>query len=351
MKLLYVSSWHGTLEHDELILFTELGIEWFSTGLYLDPQKPMGDHSPRTALKNTVDTSLKDEFLRSNPDHRIYTTPILTKEFVDKFDIILIEHCSPTLLNPLHANWNNIKHKPVIWRTYAQQNGPLEFETQQYRAQGLKLVRISPKERNILNYAGDDAIIRAFIDDNEYSNWTGEEPIVLTFNNMFSRRTLHSNTPIYMRIRNKMKPVPFELYGCDNEDTRISLGKLTWEQVKDKYRKARVYFALGSKPASLTYNLVEAMMTGCPVVTWGPALGNLRKPGWPDTYEAHEIIQHGKDGFWSDNELEIESYIRMLLKDDSLAQKISANARKKAQSIFAKEKIKNDWAQFLNGLV
>jgi hypothetical protein len=352
MKLLYISSWHGTLEYDELTLFTELGIDWFSTGLYLDPQNPISVNMSREPINKPVNPELKDEFLRANPDHKIYTIPVITKEFAQKFDIVLVEHCTPTGVAPLLQNWEAIKDKPVVWRTYTQQSPQVELQTQPFRAQGLKLVRISPKERTIGAYAGDDAIIRTFVDDKEYNGWTGEDPVVLTFNNMFAKRALHSNTPIYMKIAQRMKPVKFELYGCDNQDAPQALGELSWEQVKEKYRKARVYFALGSKPASLTYNLMEAMMTGCPIVTWGPNLGNMKiVPGWEKTYEACDVIKNGLNGFWSDSEFEIEAYIKMLLKDDALAKRISANARKTAIQMFSKDKIRNDWKVFLNGLL
>ncbi len=353
MKLLYVSSWHGTLEHDELTLFTELGIDWFSTGLYLDPLHPNIEHSPRSPINKIVDGDLKAEFLASNYRYKIYSTPTITKEFARKFDIILMSHCSPTGLSPVINNWEAIKDKPVVWRTYTQQSSSIESLTQYYRQYGLKLVRVSPRERNIEHYAGDDAIIRVHVDENEYSGWTGEEPIVLTFNNMFSRRAFHSNTGLYLKIRQKMQPIRFELYGCDNQDAPMSLGELPWEKVKEKYKKARVYFALGSKPASLTYNLIEAMMTGCPVVTWGPKLGgcNIPSHGWKNTYEACDIITNGVNGFYSDNENQIERYIKMLLNDEALAREISVNARKKALEMFSKEKLKNDWKVFLNSLI
>lgn len=351
MKLLYVSSWHGTLEYDELSLFTEMNIDWFSTGLYLNPYNPSLEHAPRRPINKKYDESLAQNFLSFNKNYAIYKVPILEKKFVEQFDVVLISHCSPTQLAPLQVNWQNIKHKVVIWRTYTQQTSAIELETQKYRNLGIKLIRISPKERTIPCYAGDDAIIRGYVDDKEYANWNGNDKIVLTFNNFFNKRTTHSNTNIYMNIRNRMKQVPFELYGCNNQDCNISLGELKWNEVKEKYRSARVYFALGSKPASLTYNLVEAMMTGSPVVTWGSILGNTRQiRDWRNTYEVPEIIVNGVNGFCSDNEHELESYIRQLFKDDLLASKISYESRKTALSIFGKDKIKNDWKVFFKSL-
>lgn len=352
MKLLYVSSFHGALEYDELSLFSELGIDWFSTGLYLNPENPSLEHAPRKPINKKAQLDLINYFLSFNPNYKIYDVPILKKDFVDQFDIVLVSHCCPTQLAPLQRNWDVIKHKPVIWRTYTQQSSALEAAIQRYRNEGLKLVRISPRERTIPYYAGDDAIIRGHLDENEYYGWTGEDQTVLTFNNFFMKRHIHSNTDIYLRIKHQMAPINFELYGCNNEDAPMCLGELSWEQVKEKYRKSRVYFALGSKPASLTYNLLEAMLTGAPVVTWGPELGNLRQiRDWANTYEVPEIIVNGENGFCFDNEKEIKAHIRLLLHDDKLANKISINARKTIIAMFSKEKIKNDWAAFLNDLL
>lgn len=351
MKLLYLSSFHGTLEYDDLALFTEMGIDWFSTGLYLNPEKPSLEHAPRRPIDKKVDEALLKEFLDINPNYGIYKPIYLSKNIVDQFDIVLVSHCCPYPYY-LNNNWDVIKHKPVIWRTYTQQTSNVEANTQRFRNEGLKIVRISPKERTIPMYAGDDAIIRGYVDDKEYFGWTGKDDIILTFNNFFANRTVHSNTNMYINIRNRMAPLPFELYGCENKNAPLSLGELSWEQVKQKYRDAKVYFALGSKPASLTYNLVEAMMTGCPVITWGKETGNMKQVyDWRDTYEAPDIIQNGINGFCFDDEHEIEGTIRLLLRDNKLAQSISCEARKTAIATFGKDKIKNDWQKFFDGII
>lgn len=360
MKMLYISSFHGTLEYNELNIFNELGIDWFSTGLYIDPQNPIKHYTQsngkktntitRATIDKIVDPYLLEQFKKLNPAHEMYKPTFLNKEFIDNFDIIFVSYCAPYPYF-LNDNWDKIRNKIVIWRTFAQQAPRIEHNSQQFREDGLKIVRISPREKTILGYIGEDAIIREYVDENEYDNWNGRDKKVLTFNSDFGQRTLSSNTNIYMDIRNKMISTNFELYGCGNDDVSISLGLLSWKQQQEQYRNARVYFALGTKPSTTTYNFLEPLMTGCPIITWGPVYGNaINIPAWKNLYEVPDIIKNGVNGFSSDNTSEIESYIDLLMNDDKLANSISINARQTAIEMFSKKNTKKDWNNFFNTL-
>ena len=263
----------------------------------------------------------------------------------NKFDLVFIDHCCPYPYT-LKDNWEVIKHKPVIWRTYTQQNSQIELMTQPYRNRGLKIVRLSPKDRTIPNYAGDDAVIRSPMDPEVYKDWNGKSNSVITFLNFFAKRRQVSNTDIYLKIRNKF-PDKFHLYGGYNEDCSVSEGYLTWNEQKKKYQEASVYFSLGAKPASLTYNFMEAMLTGCPIVTWGKRLGSyFYLADWKDTYEVPELCENGVHCFYSDNEKELEDYIRMLLTDRTLAETISKNGREFAIKMWDKTTVMNQWKEF-----
>lgn len=343
-KMLYVSSDHITLEWEDLRLFNELGIELFSTGLYKDPKNPHKSVQ-RGPLDFTVDPALIQQFNKLNPNREVHTKVTLSKEFVDKFDVVFMNHCCPYPFF-VRDNWEVVKHKPVVWRTYTQQNGQLEALTQIFRDQGLKIIRMSPKERTIPNYAGDDAIIRSYMDPEEYKGWTGSAGTVVTFNNFFEKRAYVSNTYIYLMVR-CMFPQIFHLYGSYNEGSFLSEGFLTDEQQKEQYRQAGVYFALGSKPASLTYNFMEALLTGTPVVTWGRKLGSaIESPDWRDTYEVPDLFENGKHCLYSDNPKELVSYINMLLTDRKFAEAISQNGRAKAIEMWDKQKVVNQWINF-----
>lgn len=348
-KLLYCSADHISLEWETLSLFSEMGIEVFSTGLYLDPQNPNTEQTKKGPLNFKVDPLLIEEFKQLNPNRKVHTRINLSRKFVDKFDLVFMDHCCPY---PFYVfdNWTIIKHKPTVWRTYSQQSSQVELITQQFRQQGLKIVRFSPKERTIPNYAGDDAVIRSPMNPNEYSNWTGKDKTVITFNNFFEKRSYVSNTPLYLKIRNEFPDI-FHLYGAYNEDCKLSEGFLSDKEQKEKYRSAGIYFALGSKPASLTYNFMEALLTGTPVITWGSQLGNsIDNSDWKNTYEVPDLFENGTHCMYSDNPKELIEYITLLLKDRQFAEKISKQGREKAISIWDKNTVIKQWEDFFGSI-
>lgn len=346
MKLLYFSSFHDTLEYDDLSLFTELGIEWFSTGLYMDPKNRPGNFISDKKIDITINNDLTKIFLAANPTYKRYGPVYLTNELVNYFDVILVSLCAPY---PYYIgdNWPILKNKNVIWRTYCQQDSKIELYTKQFKCDNFKIIRNSPRERTIPNYAGDDAIIRTYVDENIYNNWNGNELSVLTFNNFFALRETVSNTNIYLRIKNRLnKNIPFKLYGMFNENCNECLGTLSWEEQKKEYRNNRVYFALGSKPATATFNLVEALMTGIPIVTWNKKLGSSNEHDFLETYEVPDFIKNKFNGICSDDEFEIENEIKNIINDFDYAKALSIEGRKTAIELFGKEKIKQQWKDF-----
>lgn len=348
MKLLYISSDHNILEYDDLMLFTEMGIDWFSTGYLLNPKIPKKNEevTVRSPINYEQDPELINLFEKINPNKRLVGPTIVNKELVDKFDVVMVNHCSPWPFGAI-INWPSIKHKPVIWRTYCQQQSDVELRMQPFIKEGLKVVRVSGKEQNIKHALPLTRVIRAYVDANHYFGWRGDEKHVLSFNNFFARREFISNTKEYLEV---VKDIPHKLYGGHSDNHPKVLGFLSWEDQKEEYRKARVYFALGSKPAALTYNLVEAMLTGTPTVTWGAKLGNWWNSPWEGTYEASDLISNGINGFALDDLLELNATIKELMTNDSLAAKISQNGRETILKEFSKEKVKNDWTELFKTL-
>lgn len=103
-------------------------------------------------------------------------------------------------------------------------------------------------------------------------------------------------------------------------DRVIFLGRLTREDVFQEVMKSRV-FVLNTHFESFSYQVVEAMRIGVPVIT--SAIGNLA-----------EIITHTVDGFLvtPDDAVEICRVILLLAEDSDLEQRISEEAKRKAVS-------------------
>ena len=243
-------------------------------------------------------------------------------------------------------NWDRIKHKRVILRTIGQNTPANEKALQKLVTEGLQIVRYSPKERNIENFAGQDVMIRFYKDPEELRDWNGEDNRPVTFAQSLKGRAIpcHHDEVIGALIDFEGAKV----YGPGNNDLgALNGGELTYENLKKTMRDSRVYVTAGTWPASYTLSLIEAMMTGMPIVTVSKQIAHIPSYEQIDFYEVDEIIDGSVDGFICDNVQEMREDISELLADHELAKLMSANARQKAIKLFGKETIKKQWAEFL----
>ena len=334
MKMIYLSC-HSILEYDEVSLFTELGIDVFSYGAYLNPEAP-GDKNRPPIKGAKYDNHLIQVAMQYGKEN-------LHPELIDPFDVIMIMHKPEWVTN----NWGKLRHKTVIWRSIGQSTLDVENRLQPCRMQGLKIVRYSPMEMTIPGYLGHEATIRFHKDPEEYGNWNGEEKKVVTIGQSMKERNPWCHFDIFEAATEGVKRV---LYGPGNEETGdISGGVLSYEDLKKELRNSRVYFYTGTQPAAYTLNFMEAFMTGIPVVAQGPATGNMSSIG-QFTYEIPVIIQNGVNGFWNDDIHELRKDIKRLMEDKDYAKQIGDAGRATAIKLFGKQKIKEQWRNFFENL-
>jgi len=332
MKLLYLSC-HSILEYDELKLFTELGIDWFSLGSYVNPTHPIDPIRPSIHY-------YPDQWLTENAPPR----DNMPKEFLDKFDTVMVMHIPEWI----EDNWDKFRGKRVIWRTIGQSTPAIERRMATYRAQGLEIVRYSPREANLEPNAGCNALIRFYKDDNEFKHWVGAGNEVITFAQDMQHRGEFCNYDTFLAIA---KGFNAKIYGPHNENSgELNGGFLTYPEMQQKMRDARVYIYTGTQPASYTLNLIEAMMTGVPIVAIGPNLANSlnHKNGInTDLYEIPDIITNGVNGFWADDVNELRERVAYLLSDVKAARRIGEMGRNRAIELFGKDVIKSKWKEYL----
>lgn len=340
MKLLYLSC-HEILEYDEVKLFTELGIKVFSPGAYVEPGN-RGDGNMRPSIPGLAyDPDDVAAWHALGTEGRDNKTQI-TKEFADRFDAIMIMH----IPHWVSANWKNIRHKPVIWRTIGQSISNNEQHLAPYRADGLKIVRYSPKERTIPGFIGEDAMIRFYKDPAEYGSWSGDVDAVITFNQSMPNRVHACNYPLWQQVMLDF-PGRHKLFGPGNEAAgECNQGKVSYNDLKAAMRDHRAYFYVGTHPASYTLNFMEAWMTGIPVVAIGPRHGNATYFPGHELYEVSDLIESGVDGLWSDSVEGLRDHIRSLMFDREMAAKIGAAGRAKAISVFGKDVIAKQWVEY-----
>ncbi|HEY8418621.1 MAG TPA: glycosyltransferase [Limnochordales bacterium] len=328
MRILYLSC-HTALEYDELRLFAEMGHQVFALGTYLNPHAPTDDVRPPLPLpRYPVLEAIARGCSQARVDRRL----------VAWADLVLVMHIPQWVTN----NWHLFRGKRVVWRSIGQSTPAVEAALQPYRRLGLEVVRHSPRELFIPRNIGADAVIRFYKDPEEFTGWTGHTDEVMCVNQSMPIRAAACNFAAFVTLAHGFRA---HVYGRGNEGAGVyNGGPLSYDQLKQKLREARVYIHAGTKPACYTLGLMEAMMTGIPVVALGPCWGD---PGW-GTYEVHEIIRDGVDGFVSDDLAYLKQAIQRLLDDPELAARIGRQGRLRAIELFGKAAIMAQWAALLS---
>lgn len=340
MKILYVSC-HSILERDELLLLTELGHDVFSIGGAFSNPKG-NDLLPRPGIPGMIYHEDLDKKSREFPRTEI------PDDFINLFDVIIVMH----LPEVLDTNWKRFSKKKVIYRSIGQSTVEVERMLVPMRGQGLKIVRYSPKEALLPNYAGTDAMIRFYKDSEEWKDWNGNINRVINVTQSLKGR---GSLCHYHEITSVMEGLSAKIYGTGNEDLGVlNGGAPDYLHFKEVLRDNRVAIYAGTWPAAYTLSLIEYMVTGIPVVAIGQHLAQnpqgIAEKDRFEFYEVHEFIRHGENGFIGNSVQEMRRYVELLLADHSLAKKIGDAGRVTAQDLFGKEKIKSQWDSFLKSL-
>jgi hypothetical protein len=333
MKILYLSC-HSILEYQELKLFTELGYEVFSHGAYLNLASPGDEKRP------AIEGGVYNDHMVSLAIH--HSKDNLHPEMIEPYDVIMIMGGAESPIW-LKNNWEKFKGKTVIWRSIGQSVPAMEQQIKRYRDQGLKIVRYSPRENNLVNFAGSDWIIRFYGDPDEFCLWDGKWKRVMTVVQDFKHRGDWVGYKVWESVTKDFNRV---LYGPTNEGLDYWMGVPSYDDLRKALRQEGCFFYAGTRPAPYTLSFIEAWMSGIPVVALGENIIG-KKPEWPQgTYEVPHLITNRESGCIASTEDEMRGYIRDVLEDRDFAEKLSNNGRQKAIETFGKEQIKNQWQEF-----
>ena len=339
---------HSIEEYDQLRLLSSLGYSVVSLGGYIDPLNP---HDPKRPaldipvvpeIKAAVDALGTDDNLAAAQRH-------LPDVALDWADIIIYHH----RLERLFGQWDHLRDfrrtGRVIWRTVGQSTEYNESQARPFRNDGLEIVRYSPKERNLPFYAGEDALIRFYKDPAEWTGWTGENPVVL---NIAQHDAIPHARDEWLNWRfweEATRGLPRIFAGPHSEKVG-GLGTQTLDEMKALLRTSRAYLYTGTQPASYTLGLIEAMMTGIPVVSIGPDRMTIFPYG-PDLFEGHEICEQTPENGWTHNDAaEIGGTLTFLLESPDDAELWSDEGRRRAIQLFGMDTIGRQWDAYLQGI-
>ena len=128
--------------------------------------------------------------------------------------------------------------------------------------------------------------------------------------------------------------IPYKVAG---DNPGMSTAARSLEELRSFYRSCKV-FVNTSIHSPVPTTLVEAMSCGCAVVS----TKNCMIP---------EVIEHGKNGFMSNDEEELKKYINMLLEDESLRESMGREARKTIVESHNLDRFTEDWNSLFNKVV
>lgn len=101
------------------------------------------------------------------------------------------------------------------------------------------------------------------------------------------------------------------------------------QELAKEYQSAKIFLNT-STLSPIPTSLLEAMACGCAVVSTATCM-------IPD------IIEHGVDGFISNDEKELRKYLNILLEDDQLREQMGQNARRTILDNFSESNFITNW--------
>lgn len=332
---------HSIEEHDQLLLLHDLGYEVASIGGYIDPANPHDTKRPGIDVPCVEVVKAEVDKLGQSDNPGFDTLGAAQERIPDGIlewlgdDGIIIYH---HYLERLFGQWDHLRAwreggGRVVWRTVGQSVESNERRAREFVADGLEVVRYSPKEGNIPGYAGGDALIRFYKDPDEWGGWSGEFPAITNITQELKQRDPWTNYGFWQAATDGLPSRPL---GPGSE-----AGELPFDVMKTALRVARCYLYTGTQPASYTLGLLEALMTGIPVVSIGPSHMQVFPYG-SELFEGHELAP-----LYSDDPKDAHDMLEGLLADHDTASRISQHQRHRAVLKFGKAAVGQAWADFL----
>ena len=150
-----------------------------------------------------------------------------------------------------------------------------------------------------------------------------KNPTVLTVANDFINRDYCLNYSGWKRVTSGLE---VRVVG----DTKgLSQPAKSVEELVDEYNSCSVYFN-SSTLSPIPTSLLEAMSCGCAVVSTATCM-------------IPEIIKNGYNGYISNDEKELQSYLKNIINDPDLRKNLGDNARKTILEMFSEDKFINSW--------
>jgi len=190
-------------------------------------------------------------------------------------------------------------------------------------------VFISEYSMNAWNIKNNVVVIHHGVDTNTFRPLDIQKSnYILTVANDFINRDYCLNYSGWKRVTDGL---PIRLVG----DTKgLSSSAPSTDALVQEYNQCGVYFN-SSTLSPIPTSLLEAMACGCAVVSTATCM-------------MPEIITNGENGYISNDEEELKSYLKLIIENDDLRKKLGDNARQTILDKFSEQDFINNWNQLFD---
>ncbi len=229
---------------------------------------------------------------------------------------------------------NEFLKVPIISleHTLPIQNWPSQHLNALRSMTGNMNVFISDYSRKAWNLNAPSVVVKHSIDSNKFkpSSYVERKSQVLSVVHSFIERDYCCNYSGWKRITDNIS-ANIRVVG---DTPGLSKQSESEEALVREYQESQVFLNT-STVSPIPMALLEAMSCGCAVVSTATCM-------------IPEIIEHGVNGFISNDEKELTSYINMLLNDESLRIKMGEKARQTVIEQFSESAFIKNWNDIFN---
>jgi len=352
MNVLLLTS-HSIAEYDDLRMLTDLGYDVYSIGgayseVPFEGKRPPLDVPRYPELEAATEAQrARMEQEHGSPDQRPqgghhnidWGKARLAPEVIDWADVIIVHHFPEQWII---GQWDAIRSKRVIWRTCGQSDPRLESVMEPFHADGMQIVRYSPKEEEAFTqqgmWAGQDAVIRFGKYPADYGPYDGAIAAIGNVTQDMAQRGEICGLDRWNRITAGLAVNPA---GPGSEALRGGFGSLSYTDMLSYLRHIRAYLYLGTQPASYTLGLMEAMLSGVPVLPIRWEVPDLDWRWLGDLWEANDIVAG------SPATMAARGFLEALLRDKDFAIMRGEEHRQRAIELFDVATVGPQWKAFL----
>ena len=229
---------------------------------------------------------------------------------------------------------------PTVWHFHGQQHQGYSSAIQYILGHSGRVVAYCQQEADLFP-TFKLPVIHFGKDSDEWYGWRGDEDSVLYMANSLAQRAEACHLSVFEK---SILPSRWWLGGDNNQQFGSRARRFSFDELKEQMKRSRLFFNLGTVPACYTLSVVEAAMTGMPIITtW------YDHPEVCGLYAVPDLFGKGCIVLNSPSSKHMERLLSGGWLNRRKIMQMSMEARKVAVNRFSNHVIDPQWDRFIRG--